>query len=224
MMWCFPVVWSLDRHRNLSVKLTAIRGVNKIRESVEPILRRTPPNRKTTLYRKTPLHCTGRPRGSDCRISWANDKFVMDRNLYWDTSHPAGNLKFGDATLAQWQARGHDRNSLIADPLFVDAARFDFQLRTDSPAFKLGFEPIDTSKIGLYGDPVWVDAPKRIARETYVPMPPPEPQPLAIEDDFDVRIEPGAIGHFEWREYSNGEYRVGPSVWIEGDGRMVSAS
>lgn len=222
---------------------------------------------------------------------WTNDKFVMDRNLYWDTSHPAGDLKFGEASLAQWQARGHDRNSRIADPLFVDPARFDFRLRPESPAFKLGFEPIDTSKIGLYGAPDWVAAPKRIARETYVPMPPPEPQPLAIEDDFeealvgvppegptlsvekagnilvsdefaasgkqslkfidapgqafsfnphlwymphlavgttrgsfDVRIEPGAIGHFEWREYSSGEYRVGPSVRIEGDGRIVSAS
>ena len=222
---------------------------------------------------------------------WMNDKFVMDRNLYWDTSHPAGDLKFGDATLAQWQARGHDRNSLITDPLFVDPARYDFRLQPDSPAFKLGFEPIDSSKIGLYGDPDWVDAPKRIARETYVPKPSPEPQPLAIEDDFeealvgvspegptlsvenagtilvtdefaasgkqslkfidapgqsfsfnphlwymphlavgtargsfDVRIEPGAIGHFEWREYSGGEYRVGPSVRIEGDGRVISAS
>ena len=84
MMWCFPVVWSLDRHRNLSVKLTAIRGVNKIRESVEPILRRTPPKRKTTLYRKTPLHCTGRPRGSDCRISCTTDLIPLTLGLNRD--------------------------------------------------------------------------------------------------------------------------------------------
>ena len=215
----------------------------------------------------------------------------MDRNLYWDTSHPEGDLKFADATFPQWQARGHDRNSLIADPMFVDPARYDFRLKPDSPAFKLGFVPIDTSKIGLYGDSDWVDAPKRIVRETYVPTPPPEPQPMAVEDDFeeslvgippegptlnvanagsilvtdemavsgkqslkftdapgqtfsfnphlwysprfaagtirgsfDVRVEPGAIGHFEWREYSGGDYRVGPSVRIEGDGRILSAS
>ena len=35
---------------------------------------------------------------------WTNDRFIMDRNLYWDTSHPGGNLTFADATLAQWQA------------------------------------------------------------------------------------------------------------------------
>jgi hypothetical protein len=27
-----------------------------------------------------------------------------------------------------------------------------------------------------------------------------------VRESFDVRIEPGAIGHFEWREYSFGDY------------------
>ena len=35
-------------------------------------------------------------------------------------------------------------------------------------------------------------------------------------------MEPGAIGHFEWRDYSGGDYRVGPSVRIEGDGKILS--
>jgi hypothetical protein len=39
---------------------------------------------------------------------WTNDKFVMDRNPYCDTSHPEGDLRFADATFAQWQARGPD--------------------------------------------------------------------------------------------------------------------
>ena len=220
---------------------------------------------------------------------WTNDRFIMDRNLYWDTSHPDGNIKFGDATFAQWQARGHDRHSLVADPKFADAAHADFRLPPDSPAFKIGFLPIDTSKIGLYGDPDWVSAPQRIVRQPFVPKPPAEPQPTPVDDDFeeavagsppegpavrvenvggilvtdetaasgkqclkfidapgqmysfnphmwyspnfvtgrvrgsfDVRIEPGAIGHFEWRDYSGGDYRVGPSVRIEGDGKILS--
>jgi len=37
-----------------------------------------------------------------------------------------------------------------------------------------------------------------------------------------VRIESGAVGHFEWREYSGSAYRVGPSVRIEGDGTLLS--
>ena len=55
----------------------------------------------------------------------------------------------GEGPFAQWQKTGFDRHSLVADPLFVDPSKGDFTLRPASPALKLGFEPIDTSKIGL---------------------------------------------------------------------------
>jgi hypothetical protein len=35
------------------------------------------------------------------------------------------------------------------DPLFIDAAKMNFQLREDSPAYKLGFKRIPFEKIGL---------------------------------------------------------------------------
>ncbi len=41
-------------------------------------------------------------------------------------------------------------NLLDADPRFVNAAKLDFQLRSDSPAFKLGFKRFPIEKIGLY--------------------------------------------------------------------------
>jgi hypothetical protein len=43
-------------------------------------------------------------------------------------------------------------NLLDADPHFVDAAKGDFQLRDDSPAYKLGFKRIPVEKIGLVND------------------------------------------------------------------------
>ena len=49
----------------------------------------------------------------------------------------------GIASYAQWQAKGFDRNSLIADPLFRNPARDDYSLRPDSPAFDLGFKAIE---------------------------------------------------------------------------------
>jgi hypothetical protein len=38
------------------------------------------------------------------------------------------------------------------DPLFVDRAHLNFRLKPESPAFKLGFQPIPVEKIGLYPD------------------------------------------------------------------------
>ncbi|MHC4798456.1 MAG: hypothetical protein ACYTF1_17615, partial [Planctomycetota bacterium] len=45
-----------------------------------------------------------------------------------------------------------DAHSVVADPLFVDPAKHDYRLKPESPGLKLGFKPIDTSKIGLKRD------------------------------------------------------------------------
>ena len=58
-----------------------------------------------------------------------------------------------DTTEATWQALGFDAHSLKADPKFVDRANDNYDLQPDSPALKLGFKPIDTSRIGLCSDP-----------------------------------------------------------------------
>ena len=54
---------------------------------------------------------------------------------------------------AAWQAEGWDKNSIVADPLFVDVAKDDFRLKPESPAIKkLGFKPLPIEKMGLYKD------------------------------------------------------------------------
>ncbi len=53
---------------------------------------------------------------------------------------------------ASWQSLGLDKHSVIADPLFVNAAKDDYRLQPNSPAFKLGFQPIPVDKIGPYRD------------------------------------------------------------------------
>lgn len=42
-----------------------------------------------------------------------------------------------------------EQESIIADPKFKDPANRDFTLLPDSPAYKIGFKPIDTSDIGI---------------------------------------------------------------------------
>jgi len=46
----------------------------------------------------------------------------------------------------------YERNTLLADPLFRDPEALDFSLLDASPARDVGFEPIDTSQIGLRAD------------------------------------------------------------------------
>jgi parallel beta-helix repeat protein len=53
-----------------------------------------------------------------------------------------------------WQALGMDQHSVVADPGFADAAKDDYKLGPESPALKLGFEPIPVEKIGCYADPL----------------------------------------------------------------------
>lgn len=45
-----------------------------------------------------------------------------------------------------------DQKSIVADPLFVDAENGDHRLKSESPAFRLGFEKIPVDEIGLYKD------------------------------------------------------------------------
>lgn len=83
--------------------------------------------------------------------NWSNENYQMDRNVYFDARPEAtpATMKFAGATLAEWRQRGHDANSLVADPLFVAPEKGDFRLQPNSPALKLGFKPIDLSRVGV---------------------------------------------------------------------------
>ena len=71
--------------------------------------------------------------------------FVFDNNLYWKVGD--GEISFAGMTFSQWQEKGMDKNSLIADPLFVNPDKFDFRLKENSPAFKIGFVPFQIPKL-----------------------------------------------------------------------------
>ena len=99
--------------------------------------------------------------------NWSNGNYLFDSNCYWDAGGQAPTFP-GDLSFAQWQAKGQDAHSLVADPKFVDPDTFDFRLHPDSPAVKLGFQPIDTRTVGLVGSPEWVELPKQVKRPTMV--------------------------------------------------------
>jgi hypothetical protein len=52
-----------------------------------------------------------------------------------------------------WQEAGWDQHSIVADPLFVDVSKDDFNLKPESPAItKLGFKPLPIDEMGLVKD------------------------------------------------------------------------
>ena len=78
------------------------------------------------------------------------DQYLFDWNVYFDARPDAkpDQLRVGPCTWQQWLERGHDRHSLVTDPLFVAPQQNDFRLQANSPALKIGFHPIDLSHVG----------------------------------------------------------------------------
>ena len=128
------------------------------------------------LWKQGPLYSAG---------SFKDENVVSESNLYWnETGEP---VTFHGETLAAFQAKGKEKGSLIADPLFVDPARGDFHLKPGSPAAKIGFKEFDYTKAGLYGDPKWVAIPKQFEFAAVEFAPPPPPPPLMrIDDNFEL--------------------------------------
>ncbi len=78
--------------------------------------------------------------------NWSGTNYELDSNLYWNAAGQP--VRFQKMTLEEWQKKGQDVHSLIADPLFVNPEKGDFRLRPGSPALKVGFRPFDISKSG----------------------------------------------------------------------------
>jgi len=78
--------------------------------------------------------------------NWTDDQYKMDDNLYWNAS--GENFLFAKWSWTDWQKRGQDLHSLIADPLFKNPDKYDFSLRSGSPARLIGFQPIDLRDVG----------------------------------------------------------------------------
>lgn len=118
--------------------------------------------------------------------AWGHAKTVSGSNLWFNSAGTP--IEFMGKSLTEWQKLGHEEGSIIADPLFVDAARGDFRLKTGSPALALGFKPFDWSKAGVHGDAAWIAKARNV---TYPPFEvPPELPAVAANLDFE-RDGPG---------------------------------
>ena len=65
---------------------------------------------------------------------------------------PAGVSAYRKYTLAEWRLLGYDKDSAVADPMFVDAAKGDYRVKPESPALKMGFKNFEMGTWGLTDD------------------------------------------------------------------------
>jgi hypothetical protein len=87
----------------------------------------------------------------DLADAWERALQSCDHNIYFNDDKVIGFYLAGNevAGLEAWRSKtGFDAHSIAANPLFVAPDKDDFGLRTDSPALRLGFVPIDTGRIG----------------------------------------------------------------------------
>ncbi|AWW32775.1 hypothetical protein DN752_22980 [Echinicola strongylocentroti] len=86
-----------------------------------------------------------RPVGLPSDTKWSEH---YDRNLYWNYNFPVDFLVTESKDMKAWLAEGYDKNSLVADPQFVDPLNGNYQVSEDSPALALGFENFPMDKFG----------------------------------------------------------------------------
>jgi len=112
---------------------------------------------------------------------WDKIQFAGGNNCYWQAKGQP--VLFLKNSLAEWQAKGHEKGSIVADPKLANPAADDYRVAADSPAVALGFKPFDPAKAGVYGDAAWRKKADEVRYPPLVIAPP--PPPLAIHDDFE---------------------------------------
>ena len=106
-------------------------------------------HRSFTFERNIVLWNQGDLLGSN----WSNNQYLFDHNLYFDARQKPP--RFKDWSWDEWQKRGQDVHSIVADPRFVDAANGNFSLKSGSSTAQIGFVPLDLSSVG----------PRKVARD-----------------------------------------------------------
>lgn len=92
-------------------------------------------------------------KGTLLSSNWHKFNLLTDKNCYWNIH--SKEVMFAGKSFEDWKKSGKDVHSVIADPMFVDPAGFDFQFKKLSVAKRIGFIPFDDSKAGVYGSEEW---------------------------------------------------------------------
>lgn len=117
------------------------------------------PDGKDNVFRRNIMYFDDPDAAVLHLLKWGKGFVASDHNLICCAEGESSVRTAGqkERRWDEWVKLGQDVHSVLADPLFVDMARDDFRLKPESPAFRLGFEPIDAELIGLERKPVGLD-------------------------------------------------------------------
>lgn len=87
-------------------------------------------------------------------INWTHVGHKSDYNCYFCTDQ-SKEIEFQSVRFDDWQAKGQDVNSVIADPEFANVATGNFTPTNKSMLKKIGFKMFDYTKAGVYGSKEW---------------------------------------------------------------------
>jgi len=85
--------------------------------------------------------------------SQGRGNFECDRNLYWRTD--GGEIDCFGKKFADWQASGHDGQSVVANPGFVNPSADNFHFKDPAAATKIGFKAFNSGAAGVRGEESW---------------------------------------------------------------------
>ncbi|HEX5221029.1 MAG TPA: right-handed parallel beta-helix repeat-containing protein [Verrucomicrobiae bacterium] len=138
---------------------------------------------------------------------WEQNRQLTRSNLYWNVGNDQ--VLFTDKSLSEWQrttvsapatnnsntppawaGQKREPGSIVADPLFVNAAKGDFRLKRNSPALQLGFKPVDYTQAGVYGSRAWIAKAKQATYSALEVAPPPPPSSIRRNFESDAVGQP----------------------------------
>ena len=101
-------------------------------------------------------------------VNWQEDRFkASDHNLICNRSEIYNVVGVKEASnLDEWKRilnYKYEQHSIVGNPMFMDEANYDYRLRYDSPAYKLGIKDINYEAIGLKEDFIFKNDEKQLS-------------------------------------------------------------
>lgn len=143
--------------------------------------------------------------GDNVLPKYSNAGWRFNHNVYWSFWGTAPTIHGN--SFKQWQAGGQDANSFAAAP-GLHIANGSIWAEAGSPANQIGFRPIQTNNIGLYGPAAWRVLPAAV-------------EPLPIADRTPCPMPNGQAVHATFQREKFGDYPYGATTW--GDGNSIAA-